>query len=116
MLYTPPSPHRRGGVPPPALLPSPLGKGDRLRWMRCFNPRPVRGISLCHRQSFRLGWNTSSERLTPPTFSFGGDANPFVLADISPDRGITQSGRQGVGMVHTTNVVSVPNTVILNEA
>ena len=27
------------------------GKGDRLRWMRCFNPRPNRGISLCRRQN-----------------------------------------------------------------
>ena len=29
------------------------------------------------------------------TFSFSGDANPFVLADISPSRGIASRGRQG---------------------
>ena len=48
--------------------------------------------------------------------SFSGDVNPFVLTDIFPNRGITQRGRQGVGVAHTTNVVSVPNTVILNGA
>jgi hypothetical protein len=29
---------------------------------------------------------------------------------------LPQGGRQGVGVSHTTNVVSVPNTVILNGA
>ena len=38
-------------------------------------------------------------------FSFSGDVNPFVLADISPNRGITQGGRQGVGVALTTFVV-----------
>ena len=34
------------------------GKGDRLRWMRCFNPRPVRGISrsqnISRRKAYRV--------------------------------------------------------------
>ena len=30
-------------------------------------------------------------------FSFSGDANPFVLADISPNRGIASRGRQEWG-------------------
>ena len=56
--------------------------------------------------------------------SFSGDANPFVLADISPNRGITQRGRQECRAIteggetpplrmvavftRTTNIVCVP--------
>ena len=31
-------------------------------------------------------------------FSFSGDANPFVLADISPIRGIASKGKAGEGL------------------
>ena len=80
-------------------------------------PLTGRGLKhLIHRKRSPFPKREGKELGKRFTFSFSGDANPFVLAEIYPNRGITQWGRQGVGVSHTTNVVSVPNTVILNGA
>ena len=48
-------------------------------------------------------------------FSFSGDANPFVLADISPNRGIAQRGRQGGGQAVPLSFSGDANPFVLAD-